>query len=134
VGSFFVSYFLRPWLEIQGYGARHVAYSLDIGNPYYFANNIGGGVNVQVGPNVLLRTLATSGENRYPNPVQSGGAEVKRIDDILRYGGGASVKVYKRMVLTAIVTQRDNKSTLPENNYSILQFSTFLSLSGEFMR
>ena len=134
VGSFFVSYFLRPWLEIQGYGAKHVTYSLNIQNPYYFADNIGGGLNVQVSPSILLKAFAVTGQNDYPNPVLSEGVPIKRIDDILRYGGGASVKVYKKMTLTAIVTQRDNNSTVPQNTYSILQFATFIGFSGEFMR
>jgi hypothetical protein len=134
VGSFFVSYFLRSWLEIQGYGYKRVSYSLNVSNQYYLSDNIGGGINVQVGPHILLKALATTGDNRYPNPVDVEGMPVRRVDEIVRFGGGASIKVYKRMVLTAIVTQRDNNSTIPENNYTVLQFGTFLSFSGEFMR
>jgi hypothetical protein len=134
VGSFFVSWFARPWLEIQGYGQKHVNYSLNVSNPYYFAEGIGGGLNVQVAPIVLLKAFATTGTNDYPFPVQSDGVPTKRIDDILRYGGGASIKVYKKLTLTAIVTQKENNSTVPENTYSILQFATFIGFSGEFMR
>jgi hypothetical protein len=134
VGSFFVSYFPRTWLEIRGYGEKSVDYSLSTTNPYLFHDSIGGGLNVQVHPSILLRAFATTGENDYPFPVIFEGEPEKRIDDILRYGGGASIRVYKRLVLTALVTQRDNKSTIPANTYSYLQLSTFLNFSGEFMR
>ena len=134
VGSFFVSFFLRPWLEIQGYGEQRVTYSLSTTNPYFMKDMIGGGLNVQVHPSILLKAYATTGENNYPFPVIFLGEPVKRIDDVLRYGGGASIKVYKRLVLTALVTQKNNKSTVPTNTYDLLQFSTFLNLSGDFMR
>ena len=42
-GSFFVSYTVNRWLELQGYGRRGVAYSISAGEPYYFENRIGGG-------------------------------------------------------------------------------------------
>jgi hypothetical protein len=134
VGSFFVSYFLRSWLEIQGHGWQRVSYSINVANPYFISTNIGGGLNVQVGPNILLKAFAATGQNDYPFPVPTGGALVPRLDDIVRYGGGASVKVYKRLVLTATVMQREQTSTIPENTYNLLQFATFLSFSGEFMR
>ena len=134
VGSFFVSYFLRHWLELQGYGEKTVDYSLSTTNPYFFKDTIGGGLNVQVHPSILLRAYATTGENDYPLPVIFEGEPEKRIDDVLRYGGGASIKVYKKLTVTALVTQKDNKSTIPTNTYSYLQFSTFLNFSGEFMR
>lgn len=134
VGSFFVSYFVTPGLEVKGYGRRYVAYSADTVNRYYFSNHIGGGLNVQVLPRLLLRAFGDTGTNRYPIPVASSNGVVRREDKPFSYGGGASVILLRRLTLTALVTQKKNDSTNPRNEYSLLQVSTFLTFSGEFLR
>ena len=134
VGSFFASYFVSPWLEAKSYGRRYVAYSADNVNPYYFSNNIGLGLNVQVHPRVLLKALAETGDSRYPIPVLFQGADVRRKDEIFVYGGGASVVVLRRLTLSAVVTRRQNNSNIPTNDYSLVQVSTFLTFSGDFLR
>jgi hypothetical protein len=134
VGSFFASYFLRPWLELRGYGHRTVTYSITVTNPYYFGNLIGGGLNIQVLKQVLLRGFGETGENKYPILQTVAGAEFRRIDKLVTYGGGASVILYKNLTLTGLVSQRQDRSSIPLNDYSILQYSTFLTFTGEFMR
>ncbi len=57
VGSYFVSYFIRPWLEVRSFGARRVAYSIDFVNPYYFGMGVGGALNIQVASRVLLKVI-----------------------------------------------------------------------------
>lgn len=134
VGSYFVSYFLRPWLEIRTYGARRMSYSISSTNPYYFSNSIGGGLNIQVLPRVLLRGYAETGENKYPIPQPVGPVEVQRLDRVLNYGGGVSAIVYKKVTLTGLVTHKQDDSNIPGNSYSLLQFSTYLTFTGEFLR
>src|SRR5262249_9684035 len=65
VGSFFVSYFVRPWLEIRPYGRRRVAYSVDLVNPYYFQMLAGGTINIQVANRILLKGVGAVGQNKY---------------------------------------------------------------------
>ncbi len=134
VGSFFVSYFVTPWLEAKGYGRRHVAYSSDTVNPYYFSNQIGGGLNIQVLSRVLLKAFAETSESRYPIPVAFQGSAIKRKDKLVSYGGGASVILLRRLTLTALVSQKKNDSNIPTTDYSVVQVSTFLTFSGEFLR
>jgi hypothetical protein len=134
VGSFFVSYFVTPWLEAKGYGRRHVAYSADNVNPYYYSNQIGGGLNVQVLSRVLLKAFAEASENRYPIAVAFQGSEINRRDKPVSYGGGASVILLRRLTLTALVAQKRNDSNIPTSDYSVVQVSTFLTFAGEFLR
>ncbi len=70
-GSFFLSYFPIQILEVQGYGHRRVVYSVSGGDPYYFEERIGGGLNIQVIRPVLLRGYAEVGPNEYPSRTPS---------------------------------------------------------------
>ncbi len=134
VGSYFLSYFVRPWLELRSFGQRRVSYSVSFSSPYYFANHIGGGLNIQVLPRVLLKGFGSTGENKYPIAQSFGGSEVKRLDKTTSYGGGASVIISRHFTLTAVATQKKDNSNIPTNSYSILEFATFFTFSGEFMR
>jgi hypothetical protein len=134
VGSFFASYYLRPWLEVQAHGQRRVAYSIDVINPYYFGDQLGGGFNIQVLPRALLRTFARTTQIRYPIEQMIGGELMNRHDKIFTYGGGASVITFRNISITGLVSHVHSDSNVPQARYSILQFSTFLTVSGEFMR
>ena len=134
VGSYFVSYFIRPWLELRSFGSRRVAYSVDIFNPYYFGMGIGGGLNIQVASRVLLKVFGGVGQSKYPIAQPFGGSEVQRLDKLNNYGGGASVILSRRLTLTALATQKTDVSNIPTANYSILQYSTFLTFTGDFLR
>jgi hypothetical protein len=138
VGSYFVSYFIRPWLEVRSDGQRRVAYSVDIHNPYYYNMLVAGVLNIQVHPRILLKGFGGVGQNKYPIPQPAAGVigapEVQRLDKLSNYGGGASVILSRRLTLTVLATQKKDVSNLPANSYSILQYSTFLTFAGEFMR
>jgi len=134
VGSYFVSYFITPWLEVRSNGERRVSYSLDVVNAYYYQMDIGGTLNIQVHPRILLKGFGLTGENKYPIPQPVGGTDLQRLDRITSYGGGVSVILTRRLTLTGLVTHRSDVSNVPSANYSLLQYSTFLSFTGEFMR
>jgi hypothetical protein len=132
VGSFFVSYFPIRWLEIQGYGHRSIVYSVTSPlDPYYFENRAGGGLNIQVVPRVLLRGFAQDGPNNYPAPV--GGGPASRVT-LLQYGGGVSVQVAGKAVLSGIVTRNVYGPTAQVGNRSYNTYIANLSFSGEFQR
>jgi len=134
VGSYFLSYFVRPWLELRSYGQRRVAYSIDLTNPYYFGMQVGGALNIQVAPRVLLKGFGGVGQNKYPIAQPVGGSQVNRLDKLTNYGGGASVILSRRLALTAIATQTNDASNIPTVSYRILQYSTYLTFTGDFMR
>ena len=84
VGSFFVSFFPISWLELQGYGHRKVSYSLTIANPYFFENRIGGKINIQLGPRILISGYGLTGPNNYPR------ANPSSIDGDIEFSNGAT--------------------------------------------
>ena len=95
---------------------------------------IGGGLNVQVASRVLLKVFGGVGQSKYPIAQPSGGVDVQRLDKLTTYGGGASLILSRRLTLTAIATQKKDVSNIPSASYSILQYSTFLTFTGEFLR
>ena len=138
VGSFFVSFFPISWLELQGYGHRSVNYSLTIANPYFFENRIGGKINIQLGPRILISGYGLTGPNNYPRAepvVIDGEIELlKRRDEALLYGGGLSIIVYRPIVLTARATSTSYDSNIPTHNRSYTRYTVMLSFSGTLQR
>ncbi len=133
-GSFFASLFVNRWLELQAYGHRTVTYSLTASNPYFFENQIGGGVNVQPLQRVLVRAYAQTGPNQYPESVVAGSRVVERRDERTLYGGGLSVIVSRPVVLTGLVTRSVTHSDISVNDLAVTRFTVGLSFSGEFSR
>jgi len=138
LGSFFASFFPISWLELQGYGHRNVAYSLTLANPYYFENRIGGKINIQIGPRILLSGYGLTGPNNYPKaqPVNVDGDIVllKRRDEALQYGGGLSIIVYRPVVLTARATHTSFDSNVQTDNRAYTRYTVMISFSGTFQR
>lgn len=135
VGSFFVSFFPLPWLEVQGQGHRRVAYSIQVIQPYYFDNKVGGGVNIELLHQVLLRGYVSGGPNEYPEPLPVPGVGlVQGVTHTKSYGGGLSIKLPKKIVLSGDVTRQVYVSNLPGENRNFLRFTAFLNFSGEYSR
>jgi hypothetical protein len=133
-GSFFVSFFPIRWLELQAVGDDHVVYSVDVVNPYYTEERVGGSVNIEVLDRVLLHGEYTVGPNEYPIPVILQGEPVTRVDHTRLYGGGLSVKVIGTLVLTGRYERQFFVSTIPENTRNFVRITAFLSFSGEYTR
>jgi hypothetical protein len=135
VGSFFVSYFPIYWLEISGSGHRTVTYSSSLLNIYYFENRLGGKVNIQVHPRILVSGGGYFGPNNYPRaePVPEVGL-VKRRDEIAIYGGGVSMLLWTPLVLSAQVRHTTHDSNIPSNNTSYTRYTVFFSFSGVLER
>ena len=133
-GSFFVSYFPIRWLELQTYGRRVVSYSTSASVPYFFENQIGGGVNFQPIERLLIRGYASTGPNQYPRPELIGETTVKRRDERTLYGGGLSFIVTRPVVLTGLVTRIRTTSNISADDRSVTRFTVGLSLNGELSR
>lgn len=138
VGSFFVSYFLISWLEIQGFGHRSVSYSISEFNPYYFENRIGGKLNIQLGNRVLISGHIGVGPNNYPRaePVDVDGTIefIKRRDEAEEYGGGISVIVYRPLVFNFRVNQSSYTSNIPRFGRSYTRYMATINFGGTFER
>jgi hypothetical protein len=138
VGSFFLSYFPISWLELQAFGHRDVSYSINVENPYYFENRIGGKVNIQLGPRILVSGFGLVGPNNYPlaQPVIVDGQIklVKRRDEYEQYGGGVSVIVYRPLVFTGRVIRNTSTSNIPGQGRDYTRFTAMLSFGGTFER
>jgi hypothetical protein len=135
VGSYFVSFYPLPWIELQTYGHRRVVNSIQILQPYYFENKIGAGANIELFHRVLVKGYVEDGPNTYPEaePVAGDGL-VMRVDHVKYYGGGASVKLPANIVLTAIVQRQVYVSNIPDQNRNFLRFTAFLNFTGEYSR
>jgi hypothetical protein len=136
VGSFFLSFFPISWLELQGYGHREVTYSITVVNPYFFENRIGGKVNIQIGPRILLTGYGQVGPNNYPRgqPVEGQTNLVKRRDEAEQYGGGFSVILWRPIVLTGRAEHTSYDSNIPGDSRSYTRYTAMISFSGTFQR
>jgi hypothetical protein len=134
VGSFFASWFPIRWAEIQGYGHRKISYSIDILNPYFFENRIGGRLNVQIGNRILLSGYGEVGPNNYPRAQPLDGALVKRRDDSTQYGGGVSFLIWRELVLSGLATRSVYDSNIPGDSRSYTRYTATLSFSGMLQR
>ena len=138
MGSFFVSFFPISWLELQGYGHREVSYSITLTNPYFFENRIGGKINIQLGPRILISGYGQVGPNNYPKakPSMIDGEIVllKRRDEAQQYGGGFSIIVYRPIVLTGRVTHTSYDSNIPTDSRDYTRYTVMISFSGTFQR
>jgi hypothetical protein len=135
VGSFFTSFFALPWLEVQAFGHRQVAYSITTENPYYLESRLGGKINIQIGPRLLLNGYGLKGPNNYPRaqPVPDDGV-VKRRDVQSLYGGGFSVLTFRPVVVTGQYTRNQTTSNIPGNARGYNRYTLFLSFSGVLER
>lgn len=133
-GSFYVSFFPIPRIELLGYGRRRVIYSITVTNPYFFENRVGGGANIELFDRVLLRGFAQVGPNDYPVLQEFQGNLVKRTDHVRVYGGGLSIKLPANAVLTALTSRQIHDSTIPEESTHFTRFTLFVSFSGEYSR
>ncbi len=133
-----MSFFPISWLELQANGHRNVSYSVTATNPYFFENRIGGKINIQLGPRILLSGYGQTGPNNYPRAepvVIDGEVEVlKRRDESEQYGGGFSIIAYRPIVLNARVTHTSYTSNIPTAGRSYTRYTVMLSFSGTFQR
>ena len=127
-GSYFASFFATPWLEIQPYGHRTIGYGLAADTPYFFDTRNGGAVNFRVHRRVELRGYGEAGTNDYAFPLVGPGP--KRFDHVTEYGGGISVLLTRKLVLSAIASRVNYTSNIPGLDRTITRFTTGLSLKG----
>ncbi len=131
-GSYFASYFLTRRVELKAYGLRRVSYGLIASQ--FLESRYGGGINVQVHPKILLQGFGESGTNDFSAATSAGISTPGRVDKVNNYGGGFSWNAYRKMVLTATVTESNYKSTAPGLDRSVVRFTTGISFDGQFSR
>ncbi len=135
VGSFFLSFYPLRWIELQGYGHRKVQYSIDVFEPYFFDNKVAFAANIELFDHVLVKGLIEDGPNTYPVPEPvSGGGSVARVDHVKNYGGGVSIKLPARIVLTGLVTRQVYTSNIPGDSRDYLRFTAFFNFTGTYSR
>jgi len=131
-GSFFASFYATRWLEIQANGKRGVSYSVTESETYFIENQIGGGINIQPAARVLLKGYASTGPNQYP---RSPGDPAGRRDERTLFGGGLSVLLTDRAVLTGLITRIDTvSSSSAVGDSAVTRYTLGVSLSGELAR
>ena len=134
VGSFFLSFFPTRWIELQGYGSRKVTASISALHPYYLNNTVGGGANIELFDHVLVRGFVQVGPHTYPEAQFEGGDLIKRVDHTKSYGGGLSVKLPARIVLTGLVSRQIYVSNVPAGTRNVTRFTAFLNFTGTYAR
>jgi len=131
-GSYFASFFATSWLEIQPYGHRNIDYGLAVDTPYFFDTRNGGAVNFRVHRRVELRGYGETGTNDYAFPLVGPGP--KRVDHVTEFGGGISVLLTRKLVISAIASRKEYRSNVPGFDRTVNMFFTGLSFEGEFFR
>jgi hypothetical protein len=135
VGSYYVSFYPLRWIELQTYGHRKVEYSISLTQPYYFDNKVGFASNIELFDHVLVKGFVEDGPNTYPVPEQIGGGEfVDRVDHVKDYGGGLSIKLPARIVLTGLVIKQVYTSNVPGSSRNYLRFTAFFNFTGTYTR
>jgi hypothetical protein len=134
VGSYFGAFALGGPLELQAFGHRTVRYGLDNTSPYFFENRNGLGTVIRAGSRLRFRASAEAGENDYPVPVQGPDALIDRSDDVLSYGAGFDLRMYRNVTLTIFVSQSEFDSNLDPLDRSVLRVQTGIALTGDFPR
>ena len=123
-GSYFISYFLRPTVELFASGNRGLQYSLTDTNPYYLSTTNGGGINVGFPHRISLRAFGSYGENRYPVPVDS----VRRLDKIVEWGGGIQFAASRRLSVGVLTYQDRYDSNVPGVSRTYFRVASLLTL------
>jgi hypothetical protein len=139
-GSYFLSYLLRPKLEIFFDGDRGLQYSLTDVNPYYLSTRNGGGLSLELPHRIHLRGYGHYGENRYPIPFDEQGVSLHRLDKIIEWGGGIQFEATKRLSVGVLAYQDRYESNAPgisRTYFRIASLITFeltpgVSIRGEF--
>lgn len=130
----FVSYQAGSGFELQAYGWRYPVYSQFLDNPYYFETRNGIQGNWAVTPNVKVSGFVYGGPNTYPVEVFVYDQIVKRKDDVVTYGGGLALKVWRNVGVSGIYTRDQYTSNVPGVERSVYRITFNLGMGGKFFR
>ncbi|MEO8217768.1 MAG: hypothetical protein ABI718_11865, partial [Acidobacteriota bacterium] len=131
-GSYFASYRLSAPVEFQAFGQRRVSYSVFAQNPYFYETINGLALTTKVGSRLSLRAFGEAGVNDYPSIIRSGSQIGGRKDDVLTYGGGFGVRLYRNVGVTVLVSENNFDSNIDAFDRSIFRVQTALTLTGDF--
>ena len=129
-GSYYASYSLNRWIEVRSYARRRVSYGIQASQ--FLESSLGGGVNLQVNPRILLSLNAETGTNRYEAP--SSGTGIARTDRINSYTGGLSANVYRKMVVSVNASQIEYRSPDPQFNRKVFRVTSGIGFQGLFTK
>lgn len=127
-GSYFVSYQATKVVEVQLHGGRRIVYGQVQDNPYYVETRYGLSLLLHVLRNVALQGVGALGTNAY---LFAGPAEGRRSDRYHSVGGGLTVGVAGRFLLSALVEHPTYTSNVPGADRSALRFTTGISFQRE---
>lgn len=123
-GSYYLSYFLRPTVELFANGNRGLQYSLTDANPYYLATSNGGGFSIGFPHRIFLRGFGSYGENRYPIPVSG----LRRLDKIVEWGGGIQFAASRRLSVGVLAYQDRYNSNVPGVSRTYFRVASLVTL------
>lgn len=133
-GSIFISFFPKTTVELQIFGGQRIVYSAVATEPYFLETKGGAGLNVQVLRSLLLKAYAEYGVNDYDFPILVDDVPIEPYDPFRVFGGGFSLKVYRRLVFSGSAFESEHRSNIPSQRRTVFRFVTSLSISGEFSR
>lgn len=130
-GSYFLSLFLSPRLELQGFGERSVVPSVSPTSPYFLESRNGGALLVPIGSRVSVRFRGEWGNNAYPADVAPDGpVAVPRDDEVTAYGGGLVIRLYRQVALNVDATRTEYDSNIDGYDREVLRITTGITVSG----
>lgn len=134
VGSYFGALAPGGRLELQTFGHRTVRYSLSVEEPYYFETSNGLGTVARIGNRLRLRASGEFGRHEYLVRRDMGGVAAPREDDVITYGAGFDVRIYRNVALTVFVSESQFDSNVESFDRSIARIQTGITLTGDFSR
>ena len=126
-GSYLLSRRLANLWTVDVSGSRRLQYSLFQGTPYYFETRNGAAIAIPIRRRFAVRMMGEVGSNSYPQPTAASLQTVRRIDQVLTYGGGLGVAVYRNAALVTMATRTRYNSNLPGFDRSVVTVTTNLN-------
>jgi len=132
VGSYFASIGGGGPVQLELFGHRTVTYGLFGDVPYFLENRNGLGVVARAGNRLRFRASGEAGTNDYENSLPVPPQNILRTDDVLTYGAGFDIRLYRNVALTVFVSQSDLDSNMDAFDRSVFRARTGITFTGDF--
>jgi hypothetical protein len=126
-GNFQIGFRPAGKLELEYYGCRNLAYSIDPATPYYMDERTGVAVQSPLGWRATGRVYWENGRNPYVASATGGTAETDRFST---YGGNASLEFGRAVSLVVGGSRSDYTSAVAARNRSITQIQASLQFQS----
>ncbi len=130
VGSYFAALATRGPIEMHFFGRRAIAYALSPETPFVLGNHHGIGTVVRVGQRLRLRASGEIGTDDYRSGTGAVPENLRREDEVSRYGAGLDFRIRRNVELRIFVSQSEYDSNIDLFDRTTLDVVTGLTIGG----